>query len=950
MAVDFPNNRPEAGLGTGPLQEGDSWRFNSIEYTWVLSPDGTGMWSSKGINVNPDNYIAKTDKFEDAGGDIEGYYSKPGGFNVLNAETANEADNADKLDGQHGSYYQNASNLNAGTISDARLPDNISSNISGTAANADKLDNEEGSYYRNASNINAGTLNDARLPDTISSNITGNAATASNADNLDGQGGSYYRNASNINAGTLNDARLPNTITSNITGNAATADVADRVEENLTIRFFAAGNTGTTPDSEVVYNGDNARSIDIRDTDSATAILDVAAGDGLSEPTPNTLTVDSSVARINSGYAMAANRTTKLNAGSADNADKLDGQESSFYRNASNLNAGTISDSRLPDTISSNITGSAAFATTSGLANDANQLGGETPGYYLDYNNLSNKPVIEGQIVYTGGDGISIDSSNEISANSTIARSTSGYATNSSGTRLRSLGTQGTLTINQGGTQKGVFDGSSNVTVNLDASSNGTTQNLQSVLDTGTTATGTNANIKLTSSGNEVILYGTAGVVELTRTDGPFINFKRPATEDYDNRIDQQGNNLVIQSKAGNVFVEDVDHGTFQITPGGDSGDNLHRVTRFNIRQEMDDANIDATLAFNRAINWVYGNFDTPSIYFPSGSYDITSVTFPYNTSKTQISIFGDGKGQGTEIICNGIINVGHPVNIKDLKFTGRVNGPTLSFRRNPTNSNDSSNPLQDDMDSTITNCDFGNGGSEQSPPNSGNYIYPNACDIEYRGRNLIVIGCKFITGGPSGQAIRLSYFCNSAEPVSQDEVGWKRIMITNNNFHNFDGGAIVLGSSQNTVNGIRPRLRGLVVANNTAETDGVFMRHQSGSNCRLEGAAITGNTILIYKDKTAIDLQDVYASSIVGNTFNGYAEDGRTININIDNAWATTVTGNVFNSGQGSGGNGALSGNTWRGCVVESNTWFGARTGRINITSTPDSVIQNPVGIEYEP
>ena len=62
MAVDFPNDRPEAGLGSGPLQEGDSWRYNSIEYTWVLSPDGTGMWSSKGINVNPDNYIAKHGK------------------------------------------------------------------------------------------------------------------------------------------------------------------------------------------------------------------------------------------------------------------------------------------------------------------------------------------------------------------------------------------------------------------------------------------------------------------------------------------------------------------------------------------------------------------------------------------------------------------------------------------------------------------------------------------------------------------------------------------------------------------------------------------------------------------------------------------------------------------------------------------------------------------------
>lgn len=49
---------------------------------------------------------------------------------------------------------------------------------SGSGLDADKLDGQEGSYYRNASNLNAGTISDARLPDTISSSITGNSATA----------------------------------------------------------------------------------------------------------------------------------------------------------------------------------------------------------------------------------------------------------------------------------------------------------------------------------------------------------------------------------------------------------------------------------------------------------------------------------------------------------------------------------------------------------------------------------------------------------------------------------------------------------------------------------------------------------------------------------------------------------------------------------------------------
>lgn len=49
---------------------------------------------------------------------------------------------------------------------------------SGSGLDADLLNGQEGAYYLNASNINAGTIDDARLPDTITSSVTGNAATA----------------------------------------------------------------------------------------------------------------------------------------------------------------------------------------------------------------------------------------------------------------------------------------------------------------------------------------------------------------------------------------------------------------------------------------------------------------------------------------------------------------------------------------------------------------------------------------------------------------------------------------------------------------------------------------------------------------------------------------------------------------------------------------------------
>lgn len=64
---------------------------------------------------------------------------------------------ADLLDGQHGSYYKDASNLDAGTIPLARLPATL------TGKSADQLDGQEGSFYQNASNLNAGIVPLARL-------------------------------------------------------------------------------------------------------------------------------------------------------------------------------------------------------------------------------------------------------------------------------------------------------------------------------------------------------------------------------------------------------------------------------------------------------------------------------------------------------------------------------------------------------------------------------------------------------------------------------------------------------------------------------------------------------------------------------------------------------------------------------------------------------------------
>ena len=90
-----------------------------------------------------------------------------GGLTQVNFTTADNT----KLDG-----------IEAGATADQTAAEILASlktvDGSGSGLDADLLDGQSGAYYRNATNLNAGTINDARLPNSISSNITGNAATA----------------------------------------------------------------------------------------------------------------------------------------------------------------------------------------------------------------------------------------------------------------------------------------------------------------------------------------------------------------------------------------------------------------------------------------------------------------------------------------------------------------------------------------------------------------------------------------------------------------------------------------------------------------------------------------------------------------------------------------------------------------------------------------------------
>ena len=82
---------------------------------------------------------------------------------------------------------------------------------------------------------------------------------------------------------------------------------------------------------------------------------------------------------------------TAAGAGGGLDADTLDGEEGSYYRNATNINAGTLATDRLTGTYPISISGSAASIPT--LADAGNVTGSPTTGQILSYDGTNWSPV-----------------------------------------------------------------------------------------------------------------------------------------------------------------------------------------------------------------------------------------------------------------------------------------------------------------------------------------------------------------------------------------------------------------------------------------------------------------------------------------------------------------------------------------------------------------------------
>lgn len=168
---------------------------SSIGWSTSLSLAGTldvtGVTTVVDLQVNGAAYLS--------GGEIGAQFSWTGGataFISLPVSHPNITNlDADLLDGQHGSYYQDASNLNAGTIPDGRFPATLPV-VSGV--NLTNL---------NASNLASGTVADARLSGNVALENTTNTFTANQAVTL-GQNAMTTVTVTNTTDGTASGARV----------------------------------------------------------------------------------------------------------------------------------------------------------------------------------------------------------------------------------------------------------------------------------------------------------------------------------------------------------------------------------------------------------------------------------------------------------------------------------------------------------------------------------------------------------------------------------------------------------------------------------------------------------------------------------------------------------------------------------------------------------------------
>jgi hypothetical protein len=191
------------------------------------------------------------------------------------------------------------------------------------------------------------------------------ATFAANSSQLNGQAASYYLNASNINAGTLNNSYLPSAI--NVTSVTASfkGDLVGTSSWASNASAAATATTATNATNVAVTDNPAGASpyyIAMVSSNSGNQAITVDSSTFTYLPSTDTLTVTN----------LAGTASLATTASYALNAKQLNGQNPSYYLNASNISAGTLGNAYLPSAISvSSVTASFTGSLTGALTGTA---------------------------------------------------------------------------------------------------------------------------------------------------------------------------------------------------------------------------------------------------------------------------------------------------------------------------------------------------------------------------------------------------------------------------------------------------------------------------------------------------------------------------------------------------------------------------------------------------
>ena len=255
--------------------------------------------------------------------------------------------------------------------------------ISGSLANQVDLKNALDDKLNSSSYTSTDVLNKIKTVDGATSGL--------DSDLLDGQHGSFYRNATNLNSGTVPIARLP---ASALIGDT-TYSAGSGIDLVGTI-FSLSGESYSLAEKNKLGGIDNGAQVNVGTNlglsgSGNSKTLTSSTGSNVSLPVATTAQAGlmskgdkSKLNGVESG-ATADQTKTDIDALNID-ADTLDGQHGSYYRNASNINAGTIPEARLPasalfgntDTTYSAGTGISLSGTTFNVDNPFNPSGNYT--------------------------------------------------------------------------------------------------------------------------------------------------------------------------------------------------------------------------------------------------------------------------------------------------------------------------------------------------------------------------------------------------------------------------------------------------------------------------------------------------------------------------------------------------------------------------------------------